>query len=233
MENHNFIINSGDTDSIMFCKPDQSPFTKEEQNFLLNEINSLLPLEIKFANDGVFEKVVILRAKNYIMYDGKKMKKKGSSLKSSSLEPALKEMLNRLIDIIVYKDDPVSEMVEVYHTYVKEIRDGFKDIKNWSKKQQLSPTTFNSERANETKVIDAIHGSDYRSGDRIYLFILPNEDLCLTERYEGSYNIDKYLEKLFKTTMRFETILPVKDIFLNYKLKKNKEKLKDLGGSIV
>ncbi len=93
---------------------------------------------------------------------------------------------------------------------------------------QLSPTTYNSTRANETKVIDAIQGTEYKSGDRIYVFITPEEKLCLTERYEGRYNIDAYLEKAFKTTKRFETILPVKEMFLNYSLKRNKKVLEKL-----
>jgi DNA polymerase elongation subunit (family B) len=229
MNQHNFVITNADTDSIMFCKPDQTPFDKEEQQLLINEINSLLPEHIKFANDGVFSKVLILKAKNYAMLDEKgKLKIKGSSLKSASLEPALKVMLNRMVDTLMYKDEPIPEMVNIYNEFIREVRDGIKDIKQWSKKIQLSPTTFNSERTNETKIIDAIQGSEYRSGDRIYVFILPNEDLCLTERYSGQYNPSKYLEKLFKITKRFETFLPVKEIFPNYALKKNQKLLVEL-----
>ena len=227
MTQRNFVIVNGDTDSIMFCKPDQSTFSKEEQLTLLQEINNLLPDAIKFENDGVFSKVVCLKAKNYIMVDQKgKRKVKGSSLKSSTLEPALKQLLADLVECVM--QDNHQDMVNVYHSTIRTIRDGIPDIKPWSKKMQLSPTTYNSTRANETKVIDAIQGTEYKSGDRIYVFITPEEKLCLTERYEGRYNIDAYLEKAFKTTKRFETILPVKEMFLNYSLKRNKKVLEKL-----
>lgn len=228
MSQHNFNIVGGDTDSIMFCKPDQSPFTKEEQENLLKEINTLLPGIIKFANDGIFKKVVYLKSKNYIMTDEKgKRKIKGSSLKSATLEPALKQMLNEFIDALI--EDRQQDMVPIYHKYIKMVRDGITDIKQWSKKMQLSPTTFNSTRANETKVIDAIKGTEYKSGDRIYVYTTPEYTLRLAEQFDGRYDKATYYEKLFKTTKRFETILNVKEMFINYALKKNADKVNESG----
>ncbi len=227
MENHKFIICNGDTDSIMFCKQDMSPFTKQEQNILLEEINNLLPKEIKFANDGIFKKVICLKAKNYIMVDEKgKVKIKGSSLKSATLEPALKQMLGEFINALL--EDKQEILVDIYNKYVKIVRDGISDMKPWAKKMMLSPTTFNSQRKNETKVVDAIKGSEYGSGDRIWLYCTPNDELKLVEKYDGKYCIDTYLEKVFKTTKRFETILPIKELFLNFSLKRNKQKLLEL-----
>jgi len=228
MEAHNFKIIGGDTDSIMFCKPDESPFTKEEQRSLIDEINALLPKMIKYDSDGIFKRVVYLKAKNYLMVDEKgKWKIKGSALKSSTLEPALKDMLKEMLDAIVY-DKGNDELVNIYHKYVKIVRDGITDIKPWSKKMQLSPTTFNSTRTNETKIVDALKGTEYKSGDRVYLYTTPDHTLKLVEQYDGQYDKITYLDKLFKTTKRFETILPVKEMFLNYSLKRNSSKINDI-----
>lgn len=227
MNKHNFKIIGGDTDSIMFCKPDMSLFSKDEQASLLQEINSLLPKEIKFANDGIFSKVLYLKSKNYIMIDEKgKRKIKGSSLKSATLEPILKLMLGEFIESLI-SDEPVESLQAIYTKYIK-MSLNIPDIKPWGKKMSLSPTTFNSTRRNETKVIDAIKGSEYVSGDRIYVYSRPDDTLQLVERFDGEYDVDKYLVKLYKTTERFETILPVKELFPNFALKKNKKLLEEL-----
>lgn len=220
MNGHNFKIVGGDTDSIMFCKSDMTPFSDEEQDNLIGEINSLLPKEIKFANDGIFSRVVYAKAKNYVMVDQKgKRKVKGSAFKSSTLEPVIKNLINELVDAMI--ENQQENLVFIYHKYIKMV-DNIIDIKPWAKKMTLSPTTFKSTRKNETKVIDAIKDTEYGSGDRIYVYSRPDDTLQLAEKFDGVYDKDTYYDKLFKATQRFQTILPVKELFLNYSLKKNK-----------
>lgn len=229
MNSHSFKIVGGDTDSIMFCKQDMSPFTEKEQEDLIAEINALLPKEIKFANDGMFSRVVYAKAKNYVMVDQKgKRKIKGSAFKSSTLEPILKQLINELVDAII--DDKQEKLTDIYHNYIKMV-DNITDIKPWSKKMTLSPTTFKSERKNETKVIDAIKGTEYGSGDKIYVYSKPDDTLQLAEKFDGVYDKETYYEKLYKATQRFQTILPVKELFLNYSLKKNKLLLDSILGN--
>ena len=227
--NHSFKIVGGDTDSIMFCKPDMSPFSEEEQEALLSEINSLLPKEIKFANDGIFRRVVYVKAKNYVMEDLKgKRKIKGSAFKSSTLEPILKEMLNEFIDTLIA--DRILDLPAVYFKYVMMVHQ-ITDITPWCTKKTLSATTFASERKNETDIIDAIKGSEYVEGEKVYLFADANENWCLRERFSGSYSFDTHYEKIYKTAQRFSTVIPdSKTLFPNYCLKKlQKEHLEKLG----
>lgn len=220
MENYNFVLTNIDTDAISFCKPEMTPFTKEERQLLIQSLNSQFDDEIKFTDDGYYPQFIVLKSKNYIMIDeAGKRKMKGSSLKSSTLEPKLKEMLGKMIDALL--EDRQTDMVKIYHEYICKVRDGIVDIKPWSKKLSLSPTTFESKRLNETKIIDAIQGSEYKSGDRIYVYSKPDGTLKLAERFDGDYDRDVYYEKIFRTTKRFETILPVKEMFLNYALKRN------------
>ena len=225
MRLNNFTLVNLDTDSISVCKPDMTPFTKEEDEFLLNDLNSYFPEEIRFAPDGEFDVFVVLKTKNYIMYDGKKIKLKGSSLKSSTLEPALKVMLNEMIEAIVF--DRLHALVDIYHKYVRMVLT-VSDIKPWAKKMSLSPTTFNSTRTNETKVIDAIKGSEYGSGDRIYVYPTNDGKLKLVERYSGDHDVDTFLKKIYKTSQRFETIMDTKTMFVNYALKGKKQQLEEL-----
>ena len=83
MKNHNFIIGPTDTDSISFCKPDMSPFSPEETKQLLAEINAMSPEFIEWEDDGYYEVCITLRAKNYVLWDGKKKTVKGSAFKTS------------------------------------------------------------------------------------------------------------------------------------------------------
>lgn len=225
---HNFTLTNLDTDSISFCKPDFSKFTQEEDIELLDNLNSLFPEEIKFSPDGEFEVFIVLKSKNYIMYDGEKIKIKGSSLKSSTLEPILKQLLNECIECLVF--DRQHDLLNVYNKYIDMV-DNITDIKPWCTKKSLSPTTFASERKNETDIIDAIKGTDYVSGDRIYLFSKAIEvetgefykvgvkkgqpktkivnSWCLAEHFDGNYDKNKYYEKIHSTMNRFETIIDV------------------------
>lgn len=224
MNNHDFILINADTDSIMVCKKDNSVFTKEERVSLLKELNELSPKGLNWDDDGYYETTIILKAKNYILYDGKKIKYKGSSLKSSTLELALKDFLHEIIDAILNDE---TNYVEIYNKYVKEINN-IQDIKRWASKKTISEKTISSERANETKIMDAIEGSDYREGDRVYVYFKEDGTLNLIERFDGQYDKSVFYKKLYNTTLRFETIMNCKELFLNYSLKRNKIKLEEL-----
>lgn len=235
MKTHNFQIVGGDTDSIMFCKPDMSPFSKEEQENLIQEINSLLPKEIKFANDGIFTRVLYLKTKNYVMIDEKgKRKLKGSSIKSSIIEPALKNMLNEFIEALI--DDRQQDLPAIYDKYI-QMALNITDIKPWCTKKTLSPTTYNSERKNETDIVDAVRGTEYKSGDKVYLYaktkVVELDDFYksgakkgqrktktvkvygLLENFDGVYDVQCYTDKVHATTKRFSTVIDT-SIFKKY-----------------
>lgn len=220
-EDHGFILTNADTDSIMFCKKDQSEFSEREQDDLLNDLNSLFPKQIHFEHDGLFAKILILKAKNYALWDGKKLKIKGSALRSGTKEPALRDLLNDVLNALIFDS---SDPKAIYEKYVQEALN-VTDIKRWCGKKTITEKTLNSERLNETKVKDAIAGSEYVEGDKIYTFFKQDGTLELMENFNGDYSVDRLLKKIYNTIETFETVLPVKEIFLNYSLKKNKKLL--------
>lgn len=222
-----WIIANGDTDSLTFVKRDNSAFSKEELDNYLKDLNSLYENGLTWEDDGLYPSFIVLKAKNYIMYDGKKIKLKGSALKSSTLEPIIKKMINEMIDALVY--DKQDKLVSIYHDYIKKACE-INDIIPWSKKVTISTRTLTSERANETKIIDALNRSNvsFSEGDKIYVFFLENGELELTQNFNKQYDKDVFLEKLFKATARFKTILPINEMFINYSLKRNKRELDKL-----
>jgi DNA polymerase elongation subunit (family B) len=219
----NHIIVNADTDSISFTKYNEGEFSEEEKMSSLKELNALFPSTIKFEDDGLYKCTIVFKAKNYVLFDGSKIKTKGSAIKATTKEPALKEFINRIISAIIEGSENYSS---IYEEYVKEAMQ-IKDIKRWVTRKTISEKTLNPQRTNEQKIFDIISETEYSEGDRIYCFFKSDGTLALVENFDGDYDKDKMLEKIFKTSEIFKTVLP-EGTFTNYKLKKNKEKLKEL-----
>lgn len=218
-----FKIANGDTDSIAFCYPDFKEISENEQKALLKEINDQLPERIKYEPDGYFRRMIVLRAKNYILYDGQKITYKGSAVKATSKEKALQQFIKDLLQAMLDGD---YDFVGIYNKYIKEIMD-IKDIHRWATKKTITQKVLGSDRTNEKIVREAINGSEYVEGDKAYFFYKADGTLSLVENFSGNYDKDRLLSKLFETTSTFDTVID-RSIFLNYKLKKNKELLEVL-----
>lgn len=177
----NILVNC-DTDSIMISKPDGAPWTKDEQEKFLNELNRQFPEKIVFEHDGFYSSVVVVRSKNYaLLPEGEdKIKLKGSSIKDQKKEPALREMMERMIKALVYHK--LEELPGIYKEYVKEAMN-VTDIKRWSQKKTISRAVLDCEgytdqdikdkklRRNETVIWDAIvNEEDKQEGNKIYLY---------------------------------------------------------------
>lgn len=219
-----FTIANADTDSISYCKNDGASLSSEEKNYNLTEINNLCPTKIKWEDDGYYPTVIVLKAKNYVLYDGKKIKYKGSAIKATAKPTALKEMIKELIDAMLNHKD---NYVDIYNKYIKEACN-VQDIKRWASRKTISDKTLNSERSNESKIRDALEGSEYVEGDRVWTFYKDKDALELAERFNGQYDIDRLLGMVYDTVWVFETVLDCDNLFKNYKLKKNKPALQEL-----
>lgn len=223
MRNDYKLVNC-DTDSITICKPDGSPFTKEELSTFLRELNSLFPEKLVWEDDGYYETLIVLKAKNYILYDGKKLSIKGSGLKSSKTEPAIKEFHMDIVNAMIKGE---TNYTEIYNKYVKEILD-VKDIKRWSSKKTITQKVLESPRPNESKIRDAIVGTEYVEGDKVYVFYKNDETLCLVENFNGDYNKTRLFNRLFSASKLFSKVINIEDYFINYKNKKNQSKLLEI-----
>ncbi len=223
----NYFLCNCDTDSIAIKKLDSSPFTKEERKTFIEQLNANYPKHIIFADDGFFPKFIVLKAKNYIMLNEKgEVKLKGSSLKSSTLEPVLKQMLKEIIDsLLADKND----FTTIYHKYVR-MASNITDIRPWCSKKSISEKTLKGDGTTQVKMRAAIEGTDYVEGDRVYMYFKSDDSLGIAETFDGDYNKEKMYEKVFKTTGRFwdDTNILSKDLFPNYKLKKNKKALEEV-----
>lgn len=213
-----------DTDSILFCKSDQSEFSEEEQHNILNEINNLFPKRISWEDDGYYETVIILRAKNYILKKkGEKPVYKGSALRSPNKEKRLNQFIK---DIIKELGTGRNAFEDVYNTYVKEI-DNIQDMSQWVSKKTITDKVLTNERANEANIRNALEGEEFSEGDKIYTYFNEENEVTLLKNFNGKYSKDRLYAKLHATSKVFENILDV-SIFPNYRLKREKRKLEEI-----
>lgn len=221
---NNFTISIVDTDSITISKPDSSEFSKEEINLLTEDLNSLFEPLIKWEYEFYIPKILVIKTKNYVLkYNEKKLTIKGSALIATLKEPALKEFIKKLINSFL---EDRTDFVEIYNNYVHEIFN-IKDIKRWASKKTITEKVLINERANEANVREAIEGTDYTEGDKIYTYFNEQGEVTLVERWKNDHSKDKLLNKLYETSETFDALIPP-DTFLNYKLKRNKQKLNEL-----
>jgi hypothetical protein len=218
---HNFKLVNYDTDSITICKQDGSEFSEQEQKELLNELNEQFDELINFEHDGYFPVVIVLKAKNYILYDGKTIKTKGSALKDSKKEEALKCFMNDIIKTIINKE---FEYEKIYRDYVKEALN-VKDIKRWCSKKTITSKVLEPQRTNEQKILDALDNVEFQEGDKVWLYFKSDGSLGVAEKFDGEYDKLRLVKKLHETAKVFKKILPVENLFPNLTLKKNKDLL--------
>jgi len=224
MKNHDFILVNADTDSIMFCKADQTQFSEAEQEALLNEMKQLSGEGINWEHDGIYTNAVILKAKNYALKTPEgKIKFKGSSLKSATKEPAFREFMNAMLNSML---NGRTDLLDIYHKYVKECMN-VTDINRYASKKTITEKVLNSLRSNETKVMDALGDTEYSPGDKRYFFYKEDGTLCLAELFDGTYDKIRLCTKLYNTLKTFQTVIDI-NMFLNYGLKRNKAALEEL-----
>lgn len=223
---YNFTLVNCDTDSISVCKQDMTPFSEEEQKQYLKELNDQFPEHIKFEPDGLFQKFIVLKAKNYITYDGINTKIKGSGLRDQKRPQKHRDFYNEIIQALI---DDKTNYSEIYSKYVKQILtiDNM-TIKSWSTKKSYTEKVDTSERTNETKVKDALLGSEYRQGDKIWVFYKEDKSLGLAENFTGDYNKKHLLKGLHSATKIFGNIINIKETFIDYSLKRSEKLLEVL-----
>jgi len=204
-----------DTDSCSFSKQDGSEFTHDEQMTCIDEINDTLPEMIKFSHDGYLTHLLIVRTKNYAYVEDGKKTIRGASLRATSKEPALKAFIIEAIDMLLFEDSP--DIHSLYVKYVKKIL-ALDSIDDWCSKRSITNKVFESERANETKIVDAIRGKEFSIGDKIYIYFRPDGTLGLKSEWTGDHDQSRLLSKLYATMKTFDTVVDAAP-FINYSLK--------------
>ncbi len=222
---NNYLISLVDTDSIFLYKPDQSSFTIEERKIILENINNKLPEFIKFSDNGYYSRVLVLKSKNYVMVKDGKVKYKGSGILASMKEPKFQKFIKDVIQLFL--EDKQDRIVNLYHSYVKEILT-INDISEYCSKKTVTSKVLNPKRTNEQKVLDALEDEEgVQEGDKVHVYYDQEENLKLKEHWNNDHDMYRLLGKLYKTALIFSNIID-KKLFINYSLKTKRKLLETL-----
>lgn len=242
MKNNELILVNCDTDSLMVTKKDQSDWTEVEQSFFLKELNSIFPEKIHFEDDGTFEKVLVVKSKNYILQpkNETKLKIKGSGFKDSKKEAVLKEFMIKVVELLM-NEKSFDDINNLYFEYCKKCFN-LKDIKPWCKKVTVTDKVLNCKghedmspeekkengiRPNEYKVYDAIKHKNFQEGDKIYLYFKKDGSLSLYEEFDGDYDEFALVGKLNSCLKTFNNLIDISK-FVKYHNKTKRKLLLEL-----
>lgn len=214
------IVNA-DTDSFSYTTG--GAITSDVFKLHISQLNRPYMGKIRWEDDGQYKKVLIVKAKNYVLDDGKELKIKGSSLKATMKEPALKEFINGVIYYLI--KERKDQIYDYYMDYVNSICNiSSGEISEWCSKKTITKAVLKPERTNEQRIKEAIGQKEVNEGDKIFVFFEECDKLCLVENFNGKYCRKTLHKKLFKTLEIFSTLLDV-SIFPNYALKRNEVRI--------
>lgn len=181
-----------DTDSISYT--DGSLPTKGAFKDQIKTLNMIYPELISWEDDGVYEKVIIAKAKNYVLKKHKdwckpkdldkngepKLKVKGSSLTDQKKEPRLLILLEEYINVLIQKDTKEEQnqaLIEVYDKCCKDVVSKFNAFE-WCTKKTVTKAILKPKRENEMGPFNAIQEAvskgvmtSVQEGDKVYLYV--------------------------------------------------------------
>lgn len=271
---YNFTLANVDTDSFAICNPNGPEPTKEWFDRLIKELNSIYPEYIKWADDGVYSKFMVVGAKNYIMQKhplwckpkdldkngNPKVKYKGSSIVDPKKERALSDMIKSMIDII-FNGRPNSELVEIYQDYVKQAY-RLKDIDRWSTKKTVTAAVLEGSTSASVKALEACKEAvergvikNFQEGDKFWVYqamdgetqkivkgqpqfykktglpmMVPKTALRFPKLWNGiDHDRMHYVNRVYDTALILDKVVD-KDLFIDYNIKRNAKKFKELVG---
>lgn len=185
-EGQGYSLVNVDTDSFSFYK-ENDLITQKTFNQFLVDLNSIYPETIRWDDDGIYDNVLILKAKNYVLKQGNEITYKGSALIDQKKEPAMLEFLRKATDLIMNKQS--NKILDLYHNYVKEAYE-IKDISRWAVKKTVTEKVLENDRTNEKKIREAIGNTSVQEGDKIWIFTAKPIQIPLIVKGEAQFKKD-------------------------------------------
>lgn len=125
-------ILEADTDGIYLSS--EKYFGEPER--LLALVAPTLPAGIELEYDGSYAAMFCYKAKNYALYDGKKLTLRGSALRSRGIEPFLKKLSRQLLRFLVGASD--ESPVVLLDEYRRKLNDRALPVVEIAKSESLS-----------------------------------------------------------------------------------------------
>lgn len=184
-KNQDNLMVFSDTDSISITKQNGTPWTEEERKAFCEFINSEMPENIRWEDDGYYPKVLVVKSKNYVLSDGKKLTYRGGTFKDSKKEPIMKSLMEEITNTLLGSFN-TTNLTDIYEKYIEKCYN-IDNIKDWCQKKTITKSVLKCKghesltkeekkemklRKNETDVWDAVKDIDgLQEGDKVYLYL--------------------------------------------------------------
>jgi len=217
---HECTILEADTDGIYLSS--EKFFDRADE--LLALVAPVLPAGIELEYDGRYAAMFCYKAKNYALYDGRKVTFRGSALRSRGMEPYLRRLTDQLVNFLVgaSPDSPLL-LVEDYRKKLGALALPVKDVARTETLSQ-SPEAYERFVAEGGKPRRAsaeaalLLAPRPKMGDRVAYYITagsnsrPNDwqrarPLSLYDATTALYDADYYVEKLNEWLERYGVFL--------------------------
>jgi DNA polymerase, archaea type len=220
---HGCTILEADTDGIYLS----SEKYYRNPDDLLALVAPILPPGIELEYDGRYDAMFCYKAKNYALYDGRKITLRGSALRSRGIEPYLKKLSDQMIKFLLAVS-PESPLV-LLEDYRKKLVTLAVPVEELAKSETLSQNPDAYERfvaeggkPRRAAAEAALQLSPRpRMGERVTYYVMAKirgrttdwqraRPLSLYDPKEAPYDADYYTEKLNDWLERYGGFLGVK-----------------------
>ncbi len=222
---HGATILEADTDGIYLS----SEKFHDQPEALLALVAPILPEGIELEFDGRYTAMFCYKAKNYALYDGKKITLRGSALRSRGIEPFLKQLSNQLIRFLLGAS-PESPLVAL-ENFRKQLATRTLPVAELAKSEILNQAPDSYERLiaeggkpRRASAEVALQLTPRpRMGERVRYYITAKAKgktsdwqraraLALHDPVAAPYDPDYYAEKLDDWLERYATFLGIKPL---------------------
>lgn len=198
-----------DTDGVFFSPP-EGISTREEEEALIRDVSRQMPLRIRLAHDGRFQRMLSLKQKTYALMDFEgKLILKGSSLRSRRMEPCLQQFLQDATRHFLEDDMDASR--DRYFQLAKAIQQRTLEPRDFSQWQMLREGTIDA-HPRLRALLNASPGR-WRYGERVEIYERQDGTLGFVEDHDRDENVQVLLRHLRDAATRFEPLFDSRSEF--------------------
>ncbi len=201
LDEHGATVIEIDTDGVYFVPPVQAQSRPQIEN-LVTELTSELGHGISLSIDGIWDKMLSLKLKNYALLgaDGT-LTVKGSSLRSRRDEPYLREFLQAAI-LGYLRPEHHQTPRDLYLNLARKLINGDLDAEDIARQEMITERTFTSE--SNRRLARAVSGE--RIGERVLVYQRSNGDIEKISNYVGDEDRAYLLQRLRAAAERFRPL---------------------------
>lgn len=216
LEARGFTIIEVDTDGVYACLPPQ--YDNSQLEPLLRDYNAACsPLVV--ADDGRYDAMLSLKAKNYALKKGEKITLKGASLRSRSVEGFTKEFMKNAVSTLL--SGSTDEVVSAYTSLLVRIYKGDVVKEEICRRERITAkTNSSSAKSRLAATVERLNeqGGDGEEqtldvGSYIYVYDKDDGTLETINNWRCDYDRLKYMQKARKVFMRLAELFGGEEAF--------------------